>query len=111
MFTIPALTLPDPDDRHVLAAAIHSRADVIVTYNLSDFPDATLAPYGITAQHPDEFVIHLLDLAPGTVYAAIKRQRQSLRNPPKSVEEYLATLESQSLAQTVTHLRELVDLI
>ena len=48
------LRLPDPDDRHVLAAAIVCRAGTIVTYNLKDFPDAVLAPLGITAQHPDQ---------------------------------------------------------
>jgi PIN domain-containing protein len=96
---IPALTLPDPDDRHVLAAAIHAGADVIVTINLGDFPAATLKAYGIEAQHPDDSIIHLLDLAPGTVCGAVKRQRGSLRNPPKSADELLATVERQGLAQ------------
>ena len=44
---IPSLQLPDPDDRHVLAAAIVGRCDVIVTQNIQDFPEAALAPYGI----------------------------------------------------------------
>jgi hypothetical protein len=66
-----------------------------VTYNLGDFPADTLARYGIEPQHPDDFIAHLLDLAPGTVCAAVKRQRESLRNPPKSAEELLATFESQ----------------
>src|SRR5262249_22314932 len=108
---IPALTLPDPDDRHVLAAAIRARADVIVTINLGDFPAATLKTYGIEAQHPDDFIVHLLDLAPGTVCAAVKRQRESLRNPPKSADERLATFEKQGLAQTVARLREFADLL
>ena len=108
---IPALTLPDPDDRHVLAAAIRARADVIVTINLADFPAATLRTYGIEAQHPDDFIVHLLDLAPGTVCAAVKRQRESLRNPPKSADELLATFEKQGLAQTVARLREFIDLL
>ena len=108
---IPALTLPDPDDRHVLAAAIRSGAAVIVTANLADFPAEALKQYGIAAQHPDEFINHLLDLAPGTVCAAVKRQRESLRNPPMSAEELLATFERQGLAQTVARLREFIDLL
>ncbi len=108
---IPALTLPDPDDRHVLAAAIHCGADVIVTCNLEDFPAETLAKYGIEAQHPDEFIMHLLDLAPHVVCGAARRQRESLRNPSKTVDEYLAALQRQSLAQTVVALRGYADLI
>lgn len=59
---ITALELPDPDDRHVLAAAIRANASVIVTFNLRDFPSELLAQYGIEAQHPDEFIVHLIDL-------------------------------------------------
>jgi len=57
---IDGLHLPDPDDRHVLAAAIRGRADVIVTCNLKDFPAGALKSYGIEAQHPDEFLLNLL---------------------------------------------------
>ncbi len=53
---INQLDLPDPNDRHVLAAAIVGRADVIVTFNLKDFPSDKLVPFGIEAQHPDEFL-------------------------------------------------------
>ncbi len=108
---IPVLELPDPDDRHVLAAAIRCGADVIVTYNLADFPAETLAKYEIEAQHPDEFVLHLLDLAPNAVCVAAKRQRQSLKNPSKTVDEYLAALERQSLTQTAAALRQFAELI
>lgn len=102
---IPSLTLPDENDRHVLAASICAGADVIVTYNLSDFPVATLEQYGIEAQHPDEFITHLIDLAPSVVCEAVKRQRMSLKNPPQSVKELLAAYERQGLAQTVAELR------
>jgi predicted nucleic acid-binding protein len=108
---IDSLTLPDPDDRHVLAAAIHAGAEVIVTYNLSDFPTEALARFDIEAQHPDDFLVGLLDLAPGAVCAAVKQQRESLRNPPKTAEELLNTLEGQGLTQAVARLRQFIDLL
>ena len=78
---IPALTLPDPEDRHVLAAAIHCGADVIVTFNLKHFSEAALKQYGIEAVHPDDFLNSQLEAAPNIVCAAAKRQRESLKNP------------------------------
>jgi predicted nucleic acid-binding protein len=108
---IDSLTLPDPDDRHVLAAAIRADAEVIVTYNLKDFPAETLARFDVEAWHPDDFLRVLLDAAPSVVCAAVKRQRESLRNPPKSVEELLTTLESQGLPQAVARLRPFADLL
>ena len=53
---VDQLTLPDPNDRHVLAAAIHGGASVIVTVNLRDFPTNILTTHGIEAQHPDTFI-------------------------------------------------------
>lgn len=104
---IPGLCLPDPGDRHVLAAAIRSGAQVIVTANLDDFPAAQLLEYSIEAQHPDEFVGHLLDLAPGAVLSVISEQAADLRNPPRSVAELLDTLQGNGLVQTVARLREM----
>src|SRR5262245_5725451 len=108
---IASLSLPDPDDRHVLAAAIRASADIIVTYNLTDFPAETLARFDLEAQHPDNFLDSLLDLSPGVVCAAIKRQRESLQNPPKTAQELLATLESQGLTQAVARLRQFIDVL
>ena len=108
---IGGLALPDQDDRHVLAAAILSGADTIVTFNLKDFPENALKPYGIEAQHPDEFLNCQLDLAPNVVCAAAKRHRGRLKNPPMNVEEYLTSLERRGLAQTVSSLREYAELI
>ena len=107
---IPTLSLPDPGDRHILAAAICCRADVIVTYNLADFPGEALAPYGMESWHPDDFVSYLLDVAPDTVCSAVKRQRESLQNPPKSASELLATFEVLGLPQTATRLSQSIDL-
>ncbi len=108
---IESLALPDPDDRHVLAAAIRSGAETIVTFNLSDFPAQILARFDIEAQHPDDFLVALLDAAPGVVCAAVKQQRDSLRNPPKTAEELLTTLEGQGLPQAVARLRQFIDLL
>jgi predicted nucleic acid-binding protein len=108
---IASLTLPDPDDRHVLAAAIVGRCDVIVTQNRRDFPEAALAPFAIEAQHPDVFLYNHLSLAPGVVCSAVRKVRARLRNPPFSVEDYLATLTRQGLVATVGELQSFVDLL
>jgi len=101
---IPALELPDPDDRHVLAAAIRGRCDVIVTYNLKDFPAEKLADYDIEAQHPDEFIGHLCNLRPELVCQAAKLCRARLKNPPSKVEDYILTLAGQKLPETAKFL-------
>ena len=108
---IESLHLPDPDDRHVLAAAIRSRASVIVTFNLDDFPDDVLEPRGIEAQHPDRFLTDLLELDPGAVCAAVKRQRAALKHPPRTAAQLLTTLEQQQLPETVARLRAFADLL
>ena len=108
---IDTLSLPDPDDRHVLAAAIAGRCDVIVTQNLKDFPMAALAPFEIEAQHPDEFLCNQLSLAPGVVCSAVRKVRARLLKPPYSVEEYLATLTRQGLVATVEKLQSFADLL
>lgn len=106
---IDGLNLPDPKDRHVLAAAIKGRLDVIVTYNLKDFPSDVLAPYGVEAQHPDEFLTHLFDLDSGRVCKALKKCRARLKNPTLSVEEYLSGLEKRELVEFVSCLRPFSD--
>jgi hypothetical protein len=84
---------------------------VIVTQNLKDFPQDRLDPYGIEAQHPDTFITHLFDLHPGGVVAAARSHRASLKNPPKSVEDYWNTLELHGLTQTVTEFRGYVGVL
>jgi hypothetical protein len=108
---IDALVLPDPNDRHVLAAAIKAGANAIVTFNLKDFPSDVLASYGIEAIHPDEFIYYQIDLAPAIACGAIKRQRESLKNPPKAKDEFLAILQKQQLPLTVSALKTYIELI
>ena len=108
---IPSLSLPDENDRHVLAAAIHCCADVIVTKNLRDFPDSVLDPYNLEAIDPDEFVANEIDLYGPAVCEAVKTVRARLKNPPKCVDAYLGTLEGQGLVVTAEKLREFAALL
>lgn len=89
---LPALGLPDPDDVHVLAAAIVGRADIIVTLNLKDFPQTLLESYEIEVIGPDEFLLDQLDLAPDLVLEAVRRQAEDSRRPPVDLSALLAHL-------------------
>jgi PIN domain len=103
---IPSLTLPDKSDRQVLAAAIHSHCDGIITFNLRHFPTQIVAPYDIEVQHPDEFLHHQFGLDTPAVVIAAQRIRSRLKNPPVSAEDYLRSLESQGLVKTVGRLTD-----
>ena len=102
---IDVVTLPDPDDRHVVAAAIHGRADAIVTFNLKDFPASELGKFNLDAIHPDDFISYQLDLQQSAVVIAAGRCLRRLKNPPKTADEYFDTLQRQSLPKTVATLR------
>ena len=108
---IASVELPDPNDRHVLAAAIAGRCDVIVTQNIKDFPDATLAPFGIDVQHPDEFLCNHLNLAQGLFCGVVQKVRRRLQNPPYTIEQYLDILTSNGLVATAAELRPFAELL
>ena len=101
---IPQVALPDPGDRHVLAAAIAGNCSVIVTQNLRDFPASALAPHEIVAQHPDGFLSDLLARAPESFCTVVGRIRARLQKPPYTAAEYLANLEQVGLASTAARL-------
>ncbi len=106
-YLIPSLNLPDPDDRHVLAAAIVAKTDIIVTTNLKDFPVLVLESHGIEAQHPDDFIADLIDLYPFRVITAIQTIQNRLKNPPVNFDEYMEILLKQGLLTAVSMLRQI----
>jgi predicted nucleic acid-binding protein len=89
----PAMT-NNEKDRHVLAAAVASGSQVVVTFNLRDFPDAACEPLGVETLHPDEFLMNLHDLDPVAVRAVVDLQAAELTTPPMTVDEVLDTLET-----------------
>jgi hypothetical protein len=88
---IPELT-NDPKDRHVLAAAVHAHAQIILTFNLKDFPASALGPHGIVAAHPDDFLIRLYTEQAEVVQRMVRDQAAALVRPPLSVTEVIDTL-------------------
>jgi predicted nucleic acid-binding protein len=108
---IEGIELPDPDDRHVVAAAIVGRADVIVTLNLSHFPAEALAPYNLEVQHPDSFIVHQFGVDEAKALSAFKAMRARLKKPAMTADEFLDHLQSKGLAETVAVLRPFADVI
>lgn len=103
---IPRIDLPDPDDRHVVAAAVKIGADVIVTFNLDDFPDDALAPFGVEAIHPDSLFLSRIEDSPSAVIDVARKHRASLQKPPKSPSEYVHLLRMSGLRRTANWLAE-----
>ncbi|AIC31485.1 PilT domain-containing protein (plasmid) [Rhizobium etli bv. phaseoli str. IE4803] len=103
---IPDLSLPDPDDRHVLAAAIAGKASVIVTRNLKDFPAADLRPHGVTSASPDNFLVGLHSTFSSALIDSIRRARLNLRKTAPAVHEFIDALDNQGLRAFSVVLRE-----
>ena len=82
----------DPKDRHVLAAAVRSDAAALVTFNTSDFPSLSTEQFAIEVVEPDEFLLDLLDLDPGTVVAELEAQARANRVSPRTLPELLRAL-------------------
>ena len=105
------LELPDPDDVHVLAAALAGHADCIVTANLKDFPAEVVAQLGIEVIHPDQFIVAQWDLDQLVAVAAFKRMRARWKKPQASAEDFAAAMERGGLPATAQRLREAAELI
>jgi predicted nucleic acid-binding protein len=102
---ISALELPDPDDRHVLAAAIKCNAQVIVTGNVKDFPATELGRWGIEAKRPDDFVLEQIDRDVKVVYACVQQIVDSRKHSPETIDDVLRQLERSGLVETSAALR------
>ena len=102
---IEGLKLPDPDDRHVLAAAIKAGAQVIVTRNRKDFPESDPGPWNVEAKSPDAFVLDQVHINVRAVAASVRQIADSRTNPPEAVEDVLAQLERDGLVESVAALR------
>lgn len=105
------LVLPDPNDRHVLAAAIRCKAQAIITSNLKDFPAAVLQEFDIEAIHPDVFLINQFDLSDAKVLDAVKNIRSRMINPPCTAVEYLNRLAVSGLTAFAQKINEFEHLI
>jgi hypothetical protein len=95
----------------VLAAAICGHADAIVTFNLGDFPAEALAPFGVEAQHPDDFLLNQLDLNPIAALKSIKAMRARWRKPQLTALDLAARLEQLQLPLVAARLRDVAELI
>jgi hypothetical protein len=102
---ISQLQLLDPEDRHVLAAAIHVRASVILTYNRRHFPRRVVGQYGISAQHPDDFLLTVFKRFSTEVQEALEEVRARKTRPPLSYADLLEKLANQQLPKFVAALR------
>lgn len=109
--TVGGLSLPDPNDIHVLAAALAGHADCIVTANVRDFPAKVVKPLGIEIIHPDQFVVAQWDQDQLVAVAAFKRMRARWKKPQTTTEDFAAALERGGMPATAQRLREAAELI
>jgi predicted nucleic acid-binding protein len=103
---VASLKLPDPDDRHVLAAAIAGKASVIVTSNLKDFPIRDLLPHGVTSQSPDNFLTDLHVAFPDALISSVKRARLNLRKTLPPAEAFVDAFQQHGLKKFSEVLRQ-----
>lgn len=108
---VHALDLPDPNDRHVLAAAINSGAHVIVTENTRDFPEKALAPHELEAHTPDIFTLNTIELYPSEAVKALRTMRQRYNNPAYTASDLILAMARSGLVTTATELRAHIDVL
>lgn len=105
---IDSLKLPDANDRHVLAAAIKTNANVLVTNNLKDFPKEYLASFGLCAKGSDDFLTDTIDLNPETAVKAFREMVLHRRNPEMDEYQVLDALRRNGLKDTADYLHSML---
>lgn len=105
---IENLQLPDKNDNHVLAAAIKTNANLIVTNNLKDFPEDYLAKFGLKAKSPDDFITDIIDLNPGLALKAFYKLVLNKKNPPYNEYDVLDIFRNNGLVNTADCLHSLL---
>ena len=108
---INAMDLPDPDDRHVLAAAVVCKASCIVTFNISDFPEESLAPYGLHAVHPDDFLRDVESVDPAAFADAVWQDLDHYRAPPLDLPEYVVALRKAGVPRIAEQISKLAPIL
>jgi len=108
---ISSLSLPDPEDRHVLAAAICCGASAIVTFNEQDFPKDALEGFGMYSRHPDDFILDVESISPGTLIEAARADLGHYLSPRLGAERYISELAVSGLPKTAAHLAGLKSLL
>ncbi len=86
------LTLPDDNDRHVLAVAIASGANTILTFNAADFPRHLLAEEGLARRDPDGFLWEIWSHYPAAmsgVVEAVRAEAERLSGQPQPLRALL----------------------
>jgi predicted nucleic acid-binding protein len=105
------LQLPDPKDKHILAAAIHCHASTIITFNLTDFPNDYLSQFNIHATHPDQFLVDAYHISQDDFIEAVRRDFSHYKYPPLTFSEYIEALKNAGVPKLAGILAELEVLI
>jgi hypothetical protein len=108
---IEALVLPDPGDRHVLAAPVVCKASCIVTFNVADFPPDRVAPYGLHAVHPDDFLLDVESVNPTAFADAVREDLDHYRTPPLDLPEYVVALRKTGVPRIAEQINKLAPIL
>jgi predicted nucleic acid-binding protein len=107
---IPSIQIKDENDRHVVAAAIKCNANIIVTYNLKDFPNDYLEKIGLSAVDPDTFIADMIDLSPKKCCDAFREMILTKKKPPFNEPQYIEIFRRNGLTQTANELTKYLEI-